>query len=130
MTLLSGQLRQISLSVADVDEAVAFYGDVLELPLMARFASLAFFDLGGVRLLVSGAEGAPVRNSVLYFVVDDPHATRTALETRGVHFVDEPHLIFDDTNGTFGDPGHGEWMTFFEDPEGNLLALSARLPSG
>lgn len=119
----------MSFTVGDIDRAIAFFRDVLGLPLTARFGDLAFFDLGGVRLLVSRTEGAAVSNSVLYFAVDDPHATKAVLESRGVDFVDDPHVIFDDAAGTFGEPGHAEWMTFFHDPEGNLLALSARLPS-
>jgi methylmalonyl-CoA/ethylmalonyl-CoA epimerase len=129
MTAISGHLRQVSLHVADVDRAVEFYRDVLELPLIARFGPLAFFDLGGVRLLVSTPEGTAAGNSVLYFAVDDVQATRSLLEARGVGFVDEPHQIFDDPSGIFGAPGHAEWMTFFQDPDGNLLALSARVPS-
>lgn len=126
---MTGRLRQISLHVLDVDRAVEFYRDVLDLTLIARFGSLAFFDLDGVRLLVSTPEGALRGNSVLYLAVDDLASRRALLESRGVHFVDEPHRIFDDPTGIFGEPGHAEWMTFFEDPEGNLLALSARVPS-
>lgn len=129
MALVSGRLRQVSLSVADVDSAVAFYRDVLEVPVIARFGDLAFLDLGGVRLMVSRSDGNPPANSVLYFAVDDLHGTRAALESRGVEFVDEPHVIFDDAGGLFGEPGQSEWMTFFRDPDDNLLALSARLPS-
>ena len=126
---MTDRLRQISLHVLDIDRAVEFYRDVLDLTLIARFGSLAFFDLDGVRLLVSTPEGALTGNSVLYLAVDDLASRRALLESRGVHFVDEPHRIFDDPTGIFGEPGHAEWMTFFEDPEGNLLALSARVPS-
>ncbi|MGE3327929.1 MAG: VOC family protein [Acidimicrobiia bacterium] len=121
-----GPLRQVSLTVTDVERAVAFYRDVVGLRLIAKFGPLAFFDLGGVRLSVSQAQDAPARNSVLYFAVDDVRAARAELQSRGVRFVDEPHVIFDDHDGVFGEPGQAEWMTFFEDPEGNLLALSAR----
>lgn len=118
------------MSVADVDAAVAFYRDVLGLPLIAQFGTLAFFDLGGVRLSISRPEGVASGNSVLYFSVDDVNGTRGVLQSRGVEFIDEPHLIFRDHDGTFGEPGHEEWMTFFRDPEGNVLALSARTPAG
>jgi len=43
-----------------------------------------------------------------------------------VEFQDEPNVIFHDSDGTFGDAGVDEWMTFFRDSEGNLLALSSR----
>lgn len=129
MALLPGSLRQVSLSVADVDASVVFYRDVLEVPVIARFGDLAFLDLGGVRLALSRSDADPPANSVLYFAVADLHGTRAALESRGVEFVDEPHVIFADADGVFGEPGRSEWMTFFHDPEGNLLALSARLPT-
>lgn len=129
MTDLDGRLRQVSLSVTDLDASVAFYRDVLGLPLIARFGPLAFFDLGGVRLAISGTDGEVSGNSVLYFAVDDLHGARATLKSRGVEFIDDPHRIFDDADGVFGEAGHGEWMTFFRDPEGNLLALSARLPT-
>lgn len=127
MMLARAPLRQVSLSVEDQSRAVTFYRDVLGLPLIAEFGLLAFFDVEGVRLLVTPREEGASGNSVLYFAVDDIHATKATLEERGVHFVDEPHRIFDDATGVFGEPGHSEWMTFFQDPEGNLLALSARI---
>jgi len=121
------RLHQVALHVEDMDRAVAFYRDVLGLPLVARFdpPGLAFFDLGNVRLLLE--VGAPA--SLLYLEVDAIDATRSRLVDAGVTFVDEPHLIFADTEGTFGPPGTGEWMTFLRDPEGNLLALVERRPA-
>lgn len=113
----------MSQAVRDVDRAVAFYRDVLGLPFLARYGDIAFFDLGGVRLFLERSEG---EGSTLYLTVDDIHGTRGELEQRGVTFVDEPHVLFADAAGTFGPAGEEEWMTFFRDTEGNLLALSAR----
>lgn len=119
-------LHQVAVHVGDMDRAVAFYRDVVGLRLVARFdpPGLAFFDLGGVRLLLEAA--AP--SSLLYLRVDDVAATRDRLVAAGVTFVDEPHLIFSDAEGLFGPAGTGEWMTFFHDPEGNLVALVERRP--
>jgi catechol 2,3-dioxygenase-like lactoylglutathione lyase family enzyme len=119
-----GPLRQVALSVDDVDRAVAFYRDVLRVEPIARYGDLAFFDLAGVRLLLEPGGGG--HGSVLYLVVDDIHAARSDLVSRGVAFIDEPHVIFVDTDGTFGAAGQAEWMTFFHDSEGNVLALSSR----
>lgn len=121
-----GPLRQVSQFASDLDRAVAFYGDVLGLRLIARPGNLAFFDLDGVRLFFEVGEGDTGHGSVLYLTVDDIHSARSALEDRGVMFEDEPHLIHRDETGTFGPAGEEEWMTFFRDSEGNLLALSAR----
>ena len=121
------RLHQVALHAADLDRAVAFYRDVVGLPFVARFdpPGLAFFDLGNVRLLLEA--GAPA--SLLYLEVDAVEATRSRLVDAGVTFVDEPHLIFADTEGTFGPPGVGEWMTFFRDSEGNLVGLVERRPA-
>jgi methylmalonyl-CoA/ethylmalonyl-CoA epimerase len=122
-----GTLRQVSQRVTDIDRAVAFYDEVLGLRLIARFGPLAFFDLNGVRLFLTTGEGeAHGPESVLYLPVDDIREARRGLEAKGVQFVDEPHVLFTDAAGTFGAAGESEWMTFFNDSEGNLLALSSR----
>jgi len=126
-TLQLGQLRQISLPVTDVNRAVAFYRDVLGLPLIAAFGEqLAFLDLDGTRLMIEGGAGAESKGSVLYFAVADIGAAHRQLQDRGVTFVDEPHVIHRDDAGTFGPAGEDEWMVFFRDPDGNLLALASR----
>jgi methylmalonyl-CoA/ethylmalonyl-CoA epimerase len=117
----------VSQRAVDIDRAAGFYEHTLGLRLIARFGPLAFFDLGGVRLFLSAGEGAdngPA--SVLYLAVDDVVATRAVLEAKGVEFLDEPHVLFVDEAGTFGAAGEAEWMTFFHDSEGNVLALSSR----
>lgn len=126
-TSLSGSLRQVALPVADVDRAVEFYVEVLGLRSIARFGDLAFVDLDGVRLLLERSD-TPARADgfVLYLAVDDVHAAHAHLGERGVEFVDQPHPIFTDQAGTFGPAGEEEWMVFFRDPDGNLLALSSR----
>lgn len=48
------QIRQISMRVHDVERAVRFYRDVLGIPfLFAAPPRLAFFDCGGVRLMLN-----------------------------------------------------------------------------
>ena len=64
--------------------------------------------------------------SVVYFAVDDIESAVAELQDRGVSFDDEPHMIFLDDEGRFGPAGIEEWMVFFKDSEGNLLALSER----
>jgi len=127
VTVIPGALRQVGLGVRDLDRAVAFYEATLGLRLVARFGQLAFLDLGGVRLFLEEGDGEPA-GSTLYLAVDDVHAARRHLEERGVAFLDEPHVIFHDREGLFGPAGQDEWMTFFRDSEGNLLALASRQP--
>ena len=60
---------------------------------------------------------------MLYFLVDDIHATQVRLSSSGVKFSGAPHVIYtDDATGV------EEWMTFFDDGEGNMLALMSRVP--
>lgn len=113
-----GSIGQVGMTVADIDASVEFYRDRLGLRLIARAApGLAFFDCGGVRLMLSGAaEGAAPGNSVLYFTVADIRASCAELEERGVGTGRGPVLVH-----SAGD--YELWMAFFEDPSGNTLAV-------
>ncbi len=118
--LTLGTIGQISRSVADVDRAKQFYGDVLGLPHLYTFGTLAFFDCGGVRLFLEQAE-SPGDESVLYLRVADIAAAHAQLLARGVEFTSAPHMIHRHDDGT------EEWMAFFSDPEGRPLAIMAQV---
>lgn len=111
-------IGQISVSVENLDRAVVFYRDVLELPLLFQINGLAFFDVKGTRLMLSKPEGAATHSpgSIFYFVVDDLAKTYSTLKERNVVFFDKPHLIAKMN-------GMETWMAFFRDSEGNTLAL-------
>ena len=128
MSSLQGQLRQVSQPADDLDRAIAFYRNVLGLKLIARFGDLSFFDLDGTRLLLE-RRVANNGSSVLYFGVSDLDNAWRELTERGVIFIEPPHTIFTDAEGTFGPPGEDERMAFFHDTEGNVLALSSREPT-
>jgi len=49
-------IGQICINVQDLQRATAFYRDVLGLPLLFTVPNLAFFDCGGVRLMLGPAE--------------------------------------------------------------------------
>jgi methylmalonyl-CoA/ethylmalonyl-CoA epimerase len=122
-------LRQVAQHVDDLDRATAFYRDMLGLRFMARFdpPGLAFFDLGGTRLLLEA--GAP--SAILYLEVDDIEASVRALREKDVEVLDDPHCIHVDTDGIFGPAGNEEWMAFLRDSERNLVGLvQSRPPSG
>jgi methylmalonyl-CoA/ethylmalonyl-CoA epimerase len=117
------QIGQIALTVSDVERSVRFYNEALGIRLLFRAGpNLAFFDCAGVRLMISAPEGnfRPGGGSVIYFKVNDIRAAFDALRARGVAFTDEPHLIA-------RMPDHELWMTFFNDPDGNTLALMSEL---
>jgi methylmalonyl-CoA/ethylmalonyl-CoA epimerase len=120
-----GRIHQIAQPIADIDRAVAFYRDALGLPLLFTAPpSLAFFDCGGVRLMLSPpSPGHDHPGSVLYFAVEDIQGVHAALAGRGVVFSDAPKKI-----ATLVD--REVWLAPFADTEGNSLALMSepRLP--
>ena len=111
-------IGQIAISVRDVERATAWYRDVLGLRfLFTAPPGLAFFDCGGVRLMLASGDAAePGLSSVIYYRVDDIKSTYAEMSARGVVFEDSPHLIT-----RMGDVEL--WMTFLRDPEENRLAL-------
>ncbi|HEY6814718.1 MAG TPA: LuxR C-terminal-related transcriptional regulator [Croceibacterium sp.] len=116
-------LGQVARSTRDTAAAREWYRDVLGLPELYTFGNLSFFDLGGVRLMLSENEGSAGQESILYLRVPDIHATREAMEARGARFTHAPHLIHRHEDGT------EEWMAFFEDNEGRPLALMTQVRS-
>jgi methylmalonyl-CoA/ethylmalonyl-CoA epimerase len=120
------RLHQVAQHAADLDRAIGFYRDTLGLSHIATFdpPGLAFFDLGGVRLLLE--RGAPP--ALLYIAVDDLDRTHEDLAGRGVEFVSGPQRVHRDEDGTFGPPGSEEWMAFLRDSEHNLVGLVERRP--
>lgn len=115
-----GAIGQIAQVVDDVEAATAFYRDRLGLPFLFAAPGLAFFDCGGVRLMLTRAETPEFDHagSVLYFRVEDVTAAHAVLSGRGVEFVDAPHVVHRAAD-------HDLWMTFFRDVDGNVLALMA-----
>ena len=114
-----GPIGQIAYTVSDVPRSVDFYKDAVGLKLLFQAPpGLAFFDCGGIRLMLSKPEGdfKPGSSAVMYFRISDIEGTQQQLKSRGVPFVDDPHLIAKM-------PDHDLWMCFFKDPDGHTLAL-------
>ena len=100
----------------DVDRAVAFYRDVLELPQNAREPTE--FEAGNVTLAIwrpedQGVEFGSGASHGIALRVEDVAAARAELEAKGVEFIGER------------DSGVCD-MAFFEDPDGNSLILHRR----
>jgi catechol 2,3-dioxygenase-like lactoylglutathione lyase family enzyme len=114
-------LGQVARTTKRFEESHAWYRDVLGLPELYSFGNLAFFDLSGVRLMLSEEEGGLVSESILYFRVPDIHAAKADLESRGVTFINAPHLIHRHEDGT------EEWMAAFRDNEGRPLQLMTQV---
>lgn len=117
------RLGQIQIRAHSVERAAEFYEQVLGLKLLFKAPpDLAFFDCGGVRLMIDHPEKPEFdhASSILYFAVPDIQSAHAALKEKAVRFEDEPHMIA-------RMPDHDLWMTFFRDSEDNLLALMSEV---
>ena len=119
------RIAQIAINVQDLKRATAFYRDILGLRLLFEAPSLAFFECGGIRLMLGKAEKPEFDHpgSILYYQVGDIKAVHAELSGRGVKFEDAPHVV-----APLGP--NDLWMTFCHDSEGNLLALTSEVPRG
>ncbi|HSP15727.1 MAG TPA: VOC family protein [Thermoanaerobaculia bacterium] len=118
------RIGQIAIPVQDVDRAIEFYRDVLGLRFLFRAgAALAFFDCGGVRILLDKPEEKEFANhsSVIYFKVSDIQEAFGHLKSSRVSIAREPHMI-----ARLADLE--VWMAFFHDPDNNVLALMSEVP--
>jgi catechol 2,3-dioxygenase-like lactoylglutathione lyase family enzyme len=116
------EIGQIAIVVEDLERATAFYRDTLGMHFLFQVPRMAFFDVGGVRLMLGLPEGVDkAATSTIYYRVGDLVGAYEQLAGRGVEFVEKPHLV-----ARMED--HDLWMAFFHDTEGNLLALMSELP--
>ena len=116
-----GVIGQVSRQVRSIPHAVEWFRDVLGLPHLFTFGDLAFFDLGGTRLFLNRVDGdKELHDSIIYFRVDDIHHVYEQLRARRVVFRAAPHVIHTHDNGV------QEWMAFFEDLDGQMLALMSQ----
>jgi DNA-binding CsgD family transcriptional regulator/predicted enzyme related to lactoylglutathione lyase len=115
-----GPIGQIARTVRDIKEAQTWYSAVLGIPHLYTFGKLAFFDCGGTRLMLTEETDAASSESTLYLRVANIAAAHDELQSRGVLFINAPHMIHKHSDGT------EEWMAFFKDPEGRTLAIMSQ----
>lgn len=110
----------ITVATQDFDAAVAFYGGVLGLPESKRWGQMpaAEFETGNLTIAVMQTDAFGIEfqanNLPIELRVDDFVAAHKELESRGVEFKGEPI-----------DSGVCH-QAFFEDPDGNVLAIHHR----
>ena len=114
-----GSIAQIARSVQDIKQAEAWYKNVLGLPHLYTFGNLAFFDCNGTRLMLS-QESAVGPESILYMRVSNIGAAYELLKSRGVEFINAPHMVHRHADGT------EEWLSMLKDPEGRPLGIMAQ----
>jgi catechol 2,3-dioxygenase-like lactoylglutathione lyase family enzyme len=110
----------ITVATQDYDRAAQFYGSVLGLPLSKRWGNMPAgeFETGSltIAILQSDAFGIDFQanNHPIELHVDDFLGAKSELEARGVTF-----------KGDVLDSGVC-YQAFFEDPDGNALAIHHR----
>jgi lactoylglutathione lyase len=93
-------INHVALEVGDIDEALAFYGQLFETRLRGRARGMAFVDAGDQ--FIAFAEGRtqpPDDDRHFGLVVDDKDAVRAALEAAGADIVPSRGLDFRDPWG-------------------------------
>ena len=114
----------ITISTKDFDKAVDFYGQTLGLPELKRWGSMPAveFETGNLTIAVMQSDAfgieASTNNHPLEFRVDDFKAAKAELEGKGVAFLGD---VIDSGVCCQG---------FFQDPDGNVLAIHQRYAEG
>ena len=118
------QVGQIAINVHDTNRAVEFYRDTLGLKHLFTAGQLAFFDCGGLRLMLSPPEKPEFDHpsSILYFKVDDIQSAHEQLIQKKVKIEDKPHLVAKM-------PDYDLWLNAFRDSENNLMCLMSEVRS-
>ena len=118
------KIGQIAITVSDLKKTISFYRDTLGMKFLFEVPNMAFFDCGGIRLMLSlpEKEKKQLYSSVIYYKVDDIQKTYDTILSRGVTFEAKPHLVAKL-------PDHDLWLAFFRDPDENLLALMSEVKS-
>ena len=110
-------VAQVGLTVSDLARAKAFYGEALGMKFLFDAGTMAFFQCGGVRVMLGLAE-QPVTaaGTIIYYKVSDILEVHAALVEKAVAFLQPPHVVAKM-------PGHDLWLAFLKDPDGNVIGL-------
>lgn len=93
-------INHIALEVGDVDEALAWYGRILDFELRGRAGSMGFVDLGDQFVAFAEPRAQPADDGRHFgLVVDDKQAVREALQANGVDILPGRGLNFRDPWG-------------------------------
>lgn len=122
--MLPRKLSVVMITVSDMSRSVAFYRDVLGLPLRFESPDWSEFDTETVTLALHGG-GVPAEQGQLPrgvagtvstgWYVEDIESVCAALKAKGVRFVMEPTAR----------EGEGIKLATFLDPDGCALSLAA-----
>lgn len=128
LPVLSGaaKFEQVAITTSDLDRAIRFYRDTVGLPLLFETNGMAFFDVGGVRLMIAADEDRREilrPQSILYFHVADFDASLARLSATPAKRVGPVETVQSTSHGDLK-------LQQFEDPDGNALAVMGLVPKG
>lgn len=110
------QIGVVMLGAKEIARSITFYRDTLGLTLKMAFEGFAFFDGGGVTLVLSEAlaqaSSSMVGATEVVFSVPDVRAAHEALAAKGIEFTIAPRQV----SGPM-------WAANFRDPEGHGLSV-------
>jgi lactoylglutathione lyase len=93
-------INHVALEVGDIEEALAFYGQLFDFSLRGRSDTMAFIDMGDQFIALSkGRTQAPDEHRHCGLVVDDRAPVRQALEELGAEILPGRGLDFIDPWG-------------------------------
>jgi methylmalonyl-CoA/ethylmalonyl-CoA epimerase len=116
-------IAQIYIMCRDVPRAVAFYRDVVGVPLLFETNGMAFMQAGATRLMLSKPEVAAIDHpsSLIYFGTADIAGAVAAVKGAGGHVATDPHIIAKMN-------GKEIWLCEWHDTEGNIMAFMEERP--
>ncbi len=115
-------IGQLEIRVGNIDEARAFYGDVLGVEVESVFGQTMMLKCGELTILVQESATRPI-GCPIYFQVDGRvHEIADQLKANGVRFKSGPSCIVENFMNK------SSWLGFFEDPWGNPLGLMGDMP--
>jgi catechol 2,3-dioxygenase-like lactoylglutathione lyase family enzyme len=120
MTVKIGMLM---LGVTEMPRSVAFYRDVVGLPVQFGNDEITFLDAGGVTLVLQKRRQLPPPDdgarTEIVLPVEDIDAAHRMLRERGAKFRVEPRIVTGD-----------RLAADFRDPDGHVLSIFGPRPSG
>ncbi len=115
-------IGQLEIRVGNIEEARAFYGDVLGVEVESVFGQTMMLKCGEVAILVQESAARPI-GCPIYFQVDGRvHEVAAQMKAKGVRFKSGPSCIVENFMNK------SSWLGFFEDPWGNPLGLMGDMP--
>ena len=125
-TVALSKVRQIALPVRDIGKATGFYRDTLGMRhLFDAPPALAFFDCGGVQLMLAGPEGqgkdGEQQHAVLFYDVSDIKGIHAKVKSSGAKSLEEPRIIARMN-------GREIWISSLSDGQGNVVGLMSDVP--